>query len=636
MKELIYTNEEKCVGCNKCILNCPTQDANVSYIDDKGNNKIKVDNDKCIHCGHCFDSCSHDAREYIDDIELFFSDLKSGKKISIIVAPAIRTNFENFENLFGYFKSQGVNLIYDVSFGADITTWGYLKAIKEQNLESVVAQPCPSIVNYIEKYKPELISKLSPVHSPMMCTAIYLRDYEKVNDKIAFISPCIAKKDEIDDTNNRAGSGQYIDYNVSYAKIEEYIKENSINLNKYPKVKFDNLECSLGLLFPRAGGLRENVEAKVSNVWVRQIEGEHAYEYLDEYEKRVRKKDRVPLLVDILNCGFGCNVGTGTSKDKSIDDIDYILNQYKIDKLSEKEFLRKKIDKFYDKFDKNLDLNKFIRKYKDKSHSTKLIAISDAELEEGYLAMHKTTDQEKKVNCAACGYGTCKAMAKSIVKGLNFPDNCIQYNKSIVVEEREYISEKNNELEIVVKDIESMNIKKEVELKKLQKSARLIQSSIIEIRNNASTTNESANEINEDSAVLVEDFTKLRTTIEDVKRVMEKFSKASEKTVTIAEQTNLLALNASIEAARAGESGRGFAVVADEVRNLSELSKSVAGETQEDEILVNKEIEMLIGMSIELDKKIESIQILIRDIHASVQEITSKTEVLETISNDLV
>ncbi|SHI03792.1 [Fe-Fe] hydrogenase large subunit C-terminal domain-containing protein [Clostridium grantii] len=90
-------------------------------------------------------------------------------------------------------KSSGVNIIYDVSFGADITTWAYLKAIKDNGLKTVIAQPCPAIVNYIEKYSREIISKLSPIHSPMMCTAIYLRKYADVRDEIAFLSPCIGK-----------------------------------------------------------------------------------------------------------------------------------------------------------------------------------------------------------------------------------------------------------------------------------------------------------------------------------------------------------------------------------------------------------------------------------------------------------
>ena len=49
-----------------------------------------------------------------------------------------------------------------------------------------------------------------PVHSPMMCGAIYAKKYMGVTDKLAFISPCIAKKNEMDDEN----CGGYISYNI--------------------------------------------------------------------------------------------------------------------------------------------------------------------------------------------------------------------------------------------------------------------------------------------------------------------------------------------------------------------------------------------------------------------------------------
>ena len=119
--KLIYLEEEKCIGCNKCISNCPILGANIAYRVD-GKNKVKINEEKCIHCGECIKVCDHDARDFNDDTDEFFRDLSLGKKISVIVAPSIRVNMENYKRLFGYFKSIGVNFIYDVSLGADITT----------------------------------------------------------------------------------------------------------------------------------------------------------------------------------------------------------------------------------------------------------------------------------------------------------------------------------------------------------------------------------------------------------------------------------------------------------------------------------------------------------------------------------
>jgi len=96
--------------------------------------------------------------------------------------------------VFGYLKSLGVSHIYPVSFGADITTWTYIKYIKQTGKTGLISQPCPAIVNYIEKYQPELIPMLMPLQSPMMDEAIYLKKYQGVKEELVFLSPCIAKK----------------------------------------------------------------------------------------------------------------------------------------------------------------------------------------------------------------------------------------------------------------------------------------------------------------------------------------------------------------------------------------------------------------------------------------------------------
>lgn len=164
---LVYTND-KCIGCNKCISVCPVLNANRA-VEENGQNKIVVDGSQCISCGACFDVCAHGARSYRDDTERFFADLAKGEKISLLLAPAFLANYPGeYGSVLGGLKKLGVNRIISISFGADITTWGYIKYITEHDFKGGISQPCPAIVGYVEKYLPELIPTLVPIHSPVM------------------------------------------------------------------------------------------------------------------------------------------------------------------------------------------------------------------------------------------------------------------------------------------------------------------------------------------------------------------------------------------------------------------------------------------------------------------------------------
>jgi methyl-accepting chemotaxis protein/iron only hydrogenase large subunit-like protein len=436
MGEIIYIKEENCVGCNKCIGGCPVNQANIAYLKD-GQNKVRIDADRCINCGHCLDVCDHDARDYYDDTERFFADLRTGTPISVIAAPSIRYNLEDYRNLFGFLKILGVHLIYDVSFGADITTWAYLKALKEYQLDSVIAQPCPAVVSYIQKYAPNLIPKLAPVHSPALCTAVYLRRYVNVTDRLAFLSPCLGKGTEFGDHNTFG----IVQYNVTFNKLRDYLEKNHIHLGQYKEHEFDDIGCGLGLTYSRPGGLRENVEYHTNGaVWVKQVEGPgHAYTYLQEYGERIKQQKPLPGIVDILNCLHGCNIGTGTCKKISSDDVDLVMNELKRKKLKEKSKKTLFKDQYilFQQFDKQLVLGDFMRKYRDDSVLLKNVDYSDGEYERVFQQMHKTTEESRKINCAACGFGNCYAFAKSFLNGNNHLDNCINYNRKEVELEKE-------------------------------------------------------------------------------------------------------------------------------------------------------------------------------------------------------
>jgi X-X-X-Leu-X-X-Gly heptad repeat protein len=608
-----------------------------------GENRVRVDQKKCIRCGACLDACSHGARQYRDDTASFFADLANGKKISVVAAPAARVNFPNHKKLISFLKDSGVNLVYDVSFGADITTWAYLKAIREKGLRSVVAQPCPAIVNYVEKYRPELLANLAPVHSPTLCTAVYMKKYLKLADSIAFLSPCLGKTDEFRDPNTNG----LVTYNVTYGKLKEYLDGRKIDIERYADKEFDDVGCWLGCLYSRPGGLRENVEALAPGAWVRQIEGlHHAYPYLGEYSARVARNESVPLLVDILNCADGCNRGTGTCKCVAIDDADSRLNALKTAKRSERVRFRTKQADLFKTFDDRLNLADFARSYADRSVAR--AEPSTAELEKIWISLHKETPESREINCSACGYETCADMARAIYGGVNDKHNCIRFNQREIELESASIGEKTrliDELSLcsssvvaALDEIANLNLAVEVtgafsgEFARIRDSINRIvatlDSTLSGIKEAADQFSAGAEQVAQgandlasgsgEQAAAVEKLitligtlaekTKLNALSADKARTLSAAARESAesgnrlmgdllvsmdeidaasaniakilKTIDdISFQTNILALNAAVEAARAGKYGKGFAVVADEVRNLAARCSDAARES---------------------------------------------------------
>ena len=163
---VLVVDDSKCVNCHKCISVCP-----VKYCNAGSGEAVKVNNDMCLACGACIKACTHNARIYIDDTEKFLHDLSLGTKIVAVVAPAIASNFpDKYLNFNSFLKEIGVDAIFDVSFGAELTIKSYLNHIENNKPTCVISQPCPAIVTYVEIYHPELIQYLAPADSPMVHT----------------------------------------------------------------------------------------------------------------------------------------------------------------------------------------------------------------------------------------------------------------------------------------------------------------------------------------------------------------------------------------------------------------------------------------------------------------------------------
>ena len=626
---LVYTNDN-CIGCNKCISACSCLGANYQS-EQNGKNRIEVDGSKCVACGACFDVCKHRAREFRDDTERFFEDLKKGEQISILLAPAFLANYKDeYESVLGGLKQAGVNRIVSISFGADITTWGYINYIQKNNYLGGISQPCPAVVGYIERYIPELLPKLFPVQSPMMCGAIYAKKYMGITDKLAFISPCIAKKMEIDDENNHG----VVSYNVTFDHLMKYVRKHDITGAPCS----DEIEYGLGSLYPMPGGLKENVYWFLGeSVLVRQIEGEkHMYHFLEQNKSRIIESKTPYLFIDALNCSSGCLYGTATEEEKNkTEDTLYevlkIRESCKHDNAKDAWARNLKPEERLAALNKQfegLNLNDFLRKYTDRSAGCKHKIPDRMQLDRIFKEMNKDTKEKRCIDCSCCGYESCEEMAVAIFNGFNVKTNCIHYIKDLSEEEKEEISQLmdtiNRQQQEIISTVSEIN----GEFTKLNASVEQM-----EAGNNANA--EESTGISGDVSEVSAFCQALEDSLTEINSLLKELEKNNNAVVSIANKTNLLALNASIEAARAGEAGRGFAVVAKEINSLAGSSKKTAGSSNDSKIKIEDAISGIMKNAEKLLAVIEQVSERTQNLAASTEEMAAASTTVSQAADSI-
>lgn len=549
MRDIITTDSTKCEGCNRCVRVCPVPEANIVYMEN-GTVKVRINSEKCIACGACLEVCQHDARTYCDDTERFFAELERGTAITLMVAPAFRTNFDNADAVLVWLKSLGVTTVVDVSLGADICTWAHIRYIEANKPRTLITQPCPAIVGYVLKHRAELMDMLSPVHSPMLCTAVFLRKYMHNTDKIAVLSPCVAKKNEFDDTH-------IVSYNVTFNRLAQYMAQRGIEVEDAP-FEFDHVASSLGRIYAMPGGLKENVEYYIGKaVRVDKSEGQAVvYDHLDRYASE--DEDNLPTLFDVLNCPDGCNAGTGCIRDQSVFRINRVMDEQR---HSAMETYQKsdeaQMTALFARFDEELKLADFVRTYT--AQPVAAIEYTQDDVERAFSQLGKTTEEQRIHNCYACGCTTCHDMAVRIAKGINVPQNCMEKTRQdILCEHEAFIAERSNSIE-------------------------------------------NLSRISCELEGIKEHFDKVLCDVENVGEAIEQYHKMARLVSEMAMQTQILSLNAAVEAARAGAAGKGFAVVAQAIRDLAKQSQESVGEVADTNAFAKRTIHAITQASGNVD-----------------------------------
>ncbi|MDU4891858.1 MAG: [Fe-Fe] hydrogenase large subunit C-terminal domain-containing protein [Clostridium sp.] len=423
-----------CKNCYKCVRTCTVKAIKVL------NDQAKIEENKCISCGHCLVVCPQNARHVLSDIDSVKQAINENKTIVAQLAPAYKGVFEHPEKLISALRTLGFSYIEEVSIGAELVSQKYEEIISNSNSEQFITSCCPSVVMLIEKYYPELIPIILPVSSPMIAHGKTIKNrYD--NPFTVFIGPCISKKCEALSEDNKG----IIDAVLTFDEIKELLNEKDISYCNLENDKADYEGTQRGSQYPLVGGILNALKPTLEKKDI-DIISIHGLENCINILEELKSGNLKGVCVELSACNESCLGGPGVihNKESIYTRLKRLKNYIKNDN-SAKNLLNINVDEL------NLQRN-----YKNKK--TPMLIPTNEELTDILRAMGKYT-KDDELNCGGCGYNTCRDKSVAVYNGMSQVEMCIPYMRSLAESmNNEIFSNSTNAIIFVNKNLEIRNI----------------------------------------------------------------------------------------------------------------------------------------------------------------------------------
>jgi NADP-reducing hydrogenase subunit HndD len=165
----------------------------------------------CIGCGRCIRNCPTGALTERDDTEQVWKNLHGKKKhVAVILSETSLPEFSTFcqtksgtvsvQTAAAALKKCGVDVVLDAAAGVAFTVNGQLEELKarreKKDTKPLIAAECPAAYRYVQTRFPELKDCLSQVKDPVEQLAQWYRTNYKGEKELFLVSvePCTARK----------------------------------------------------------------------------------------------------------------------------------------------------------------------------------------------------------------------------------------------------------------------------------------------------------------------------------------------------------------------------------------------------------------------------------------------------------
>lgn len=406
-KPIVFTLTARCRDCYRCLRSCPVKAIRMQ----KG--QAYVDEKLCIACGTCIRECPQKAKTFRYDINIAQNLIDTGHFVAASIAPSFAAVFNSWQRvrLASALRALGFRYVGQTSHGAYQVSAHTAKVIeKERSVRPYIATACPALVNYVEKYRPELVENLLPIVSPMVAHARMLKERLGKEIKVVFIGPCVAKKSEL----QRSGITGIVDCVLTFNELMQWFDQKGVNLATCEESNFDEKPVHIAQLYPLPGGSIKTagMDDDGLNLTSLRVDGvENVKEVFRDIPLETQYR-----LIEPLFCSQGCINGPGIDTEKNLFER------------------RRNIIEFDTEVAGSSSVPPLETSDLFKAHFVKEEGLFREVPEEEIQRILERTgkfDPEQQLNCGACGYGSCREKAIAVANGMAEPEMCIPYMRQL-------------------------------------------------------------------------------------------------------------------------------------------------------------------------------------------------------------
>lgn len=405
----VYSVNAQCRDCYKCVRRCPVKAIRVE------NDHAVVSPEDCIYCGTCVATCPNHAKMVRDDLRTVRNLVAARKDVILSLAPSFASEFPGVDpaRFVTAMRKLGFAHVRETAVGANIVSRRVAELMAQSRAHRLqISSACPVVVELIQRYYPRFSAYLTPVDSPVIAHCKALRE-EFPSAPVVFAGPCVGKKYE------RDLQPELLHTALTFEELRRWMVLAGVeDPNKLPPAEDYKLPGD-GAYYPIEGGMLRSVErnfralAPEGELQPMVITGIQAIKSM--LETLDPKTLEQPVFVEALACPGGCVCGPKTRVRCAAGGLLDLLRHARLTQPDDPETFP--------------DIG---RHYRAAQSERKTFSEEEIRVTLNALGKFKPEDE---LNCAGCGYDSCRELACAILAKNAEPQMCVSRMRQLALKQ---------------------------------------------------------------------------------------------------------------------------------------------------------------------------------------------------------